>query len=211
MDMSNTYRDVVQLCLPKARIVADRFHVVRRVGKALDQVRLRLQRQLSARSEEGSCTSFATPLLGRPEQVDGARSGGVCVGCSRTSPELHTAWRLKEGFRRWYETEDRAHGRAGVLAEWEEEVRQSGIAEFIQLSQGPNAMLIEWREEILNYFDTELTNGFVEGKNNRTKVIQRQAYGYRNPANLRLRVLLPSRLTCSPRGRRRAPDSRLSA
>ena len=35
------------------------------------------------------------------------------------------------------------------------------------------------------------TNGYVEGSNNRTKAIQRQAYGYRNNENLRLRVLLP--------------------
>ena len=33
-----------------------------------------------------------------------------------------------------------------------------------------------WREEILNYFDYRITNGFVEGKNNRIKTIKRMAY-----------------------------------
>ena len=51
-------------------------------------------------------------------------------------------------------------------------------------------MLTSWRDEILNYFDHRLTNGFVEGKNNRIKVIMRTAYGYRNMENLRLRILM---------------------
>ena len=50
-----------------------------------------------------------------------------------------------------------------------------------------------WRQEILAFFDflpTRLSNGFVEGKNNRTKAVMRQGYGYRNRRNLRLRILL---------------------
>ena len=74
---------------------------------------------------------------------------------------------------------------------WEQEVQQGGIGEFTALMQGENSMLVQWRQQILAYFDLPLTNGFVEGKNNRTKAIQRQAYGYANPANLRLRILLP--------------------
>ena len=51
-------------------------------------------------------------------------------------------------------------------------------------------MFRNWRGEILNYFDHRVTNGFVEGKNNRIKVIKRMAYGYRNIDNLRMRILL---------------------
>jgi transposase len=50
-----------------------------------------------------------------------------------------------------------------------------------------------WREEILAFFHflpTRLSNGFVEGKNNRTKALMRQGYGYRNRQHLRLRILL---------------------
>ena len=46
-----------------------------------------------------------------------------------------------------------------------------------------------WRGEILNYFDYRITNGFVEGKNNRIKTIKRMAYGYRNMDSFRLRIL----------------------
>jgi transposase len=50
-----------------------------------------------------------------------------------------------------------------------------------------------WRHEILAFFsflpDHRLSHGFVEGKNNRTKALMRQAYGYRNRLNLRSRIL----------------------
>jgi transposase len=189
MDLSQTYREVVQLCLPRAKIVADRFHVVRRVGRALNQVRLRLQRALGE-ERKGELYELRYALLGDPQHwtpEERARLGKWF----QKLPELRIAWELKERFRAWYEQRDRASAER-TLGEWEESVRRSGIAEFVRLSEGPNAMLNSWREEILNYFDVRLTNGFVEGKNNRTKVIQRQAYGYSNKTNLRLRVLLPS-------------------
>jgi transposase len=46
-----------------------------------------------------------------------------------------------------------------------------------------------WREQILNYFNERITNGFVEGTNNALRGIIRMAFGYRNFANFKLRVL----------------------
>ena len=51
---------------------------------------------------------------------------------------------------------------------------------------------------MLNYFDSPYTNGFLEGKNNRIKVIKRMAYGYRNPSNFRQRILLSNRQEVQP-------------
>ena len=70
-------------------------------------------------------------------------------------------------------------------------IRQEGAPEFQGLF-AENVMFSSWRDELLNYFDHCDTNGYVEGENNRTKQLQRQAYGYRNRDNLRLRVLLPA-------------------
>ena len=66
-----------------------------------------------------------------------------------------------------------------------------GLSEFRKL----NSILAPWQEEILNSLVNRVTQGVVEGENNRTKVIQRQAYGYRNFGNLRLRLLLACSLT----------------
>jgi len=86
---------------------------------------------------------------------------------------LRQAWALKEAFRLWYRTPTRALAE-GRLVLWEEEVRQHGPVPFHALF----SMLRTWRKEILNYFDHRYTNDFVEGKNNRIKVIKRLAYGY---------------------------------
>ena len=49
--------------------------------------------------------------------------------------------------------------------------------------------LLKWRNEILNYFRTRLTNAMVEGFNNKAKLVKRRAYGYRSFSNYRLRLL----------------------
>jgi len=91
---------------------------------------------------------------------------------------------LKESFRAWYRETDRSRAdeRLGLL---EERIANDSLAEFKELLH----TFTSWRKEILNYFDYRITNGFVEGKNNRIKTIKRVAYGYRNMGNFRLRIL----------------------
>ena len=85
-----------------------------------------------------------------------------------------------------------AHGTATAadgLDAWIEQVKTSG---FDPLRKALSAF-VNWRQEILaffQFFPTRISNGFVEGKNNRTKVLMRQGYGYRNRRHLRLRILL---------------------
>lgn len=99
-------------------------------------------------------------------------------------PELKMAWTLKEAFRSWHvETSKRKAEQ--LLDLLKDKIVNAGPAEFKRLL----GTLDNWREEILNYFDYHITNGFVEGKNNLIKTIKRRAYGYRNINNFRLRIL----------------------
>lgn len=61
----------------------------------------------------------------------------------------------------------------------------SSVPEILTLRK----TLMAWRHEILEYFRTGLTNGRVEGFNNKAKLIRKQGYGYRSFKNYRLRVL----------------------
>ncbi|MFL5665768.1 MAG: transposase [Ktedonobacteraceae bacterium] len=103
-------------------------------------------------------------------------------------PEIASAWQLKEALRTWYATASSTTAEAGLDA-WITSVKGDGPAEMRKaLSAFRN-----WRQEILAFFDflpTRLSNGFVEGKNNRTKALMPQGYGYRNRRHLRLRILL---------------------
>jgi transposase len=103
-------------------------------------------------------------------------------------PEIASAGPLKETLQTWYATASAATAAAG-LDTWITAVKRDGPAE---LRKALSAFR-DWRQEILAFFDflpTRLSNGFVEGKNNRTKAIMRQGYGYRNRCHLRLRILL---------------------
>ena len=100
-------------------------------------------------------------------------------------PTLKRAWMLKESFRAWYRGMDRSKAEER-LASLEKTISNDSLPEFKELLH----TLTNWGEEILNYFDYPITNGFVEGKNNRIKTIKRMAYGYRNLDNFRLRILV---------------------
>jgi len=48
-----------------------------------------------------------------------------------------------------------------------------------------------WFDEVTSYFEVRITNGAVEGINNKLKLIKRSGYGFRNFDNFKLRGLLP--------------------
>ena len=167
-------------------VVADHFHVVRRVGKALAQVRLRLQRQ---RKKEGKKDlETLRSVVSREPATCTMDERAQIAALFADLPEREHAWKLKEAFRDWYRLAERAEA-TRHLGAWENQLRASGLREFRQLIDGEHAMLVDWREEILNFFPLRLTNGFVEVKNTGTKAFIRQAYGNRNRDNLRLRIL----------------------
>ncbi len=92
---------------------------------------------------------------------------------------------LKESFRDWYRGTNRSSAKER-LRSLEDTISNGYLPEFKELLP----TLDNWRQEILNYFDYPITNGFVEGKNNRIKTIKRMAYGYRNMDNFRLKILV---------------------
>ena len=183
MDMHEPFRQAVQICLPKANIVADKFHVITHVNQALDKVRTRLQ---SKESKGRKWLLFHSRylLLRKAESLDYEEQLKLTHLFGLYS-ELAIAWNLKEGLRKWYKSSSGAEAEAS-LSHWEESIRQSGLREF----RAVLSIFRNWRNEILNYFDYHVTNGFVEGKNNRIKAIKRMAYGYRNIDNFRRRILL---------------------
>ncbi|GAC1566237.1 MAG: ISL3-like element ISPpu12 family transposase [Ktedonobacteraceae bacterium] len=184
MDMSSPFREAVQLCLPQARIVADHFHVIQHVGKAVNKVIGR-----AARSAEGKKALDGQRHLFLRNQEDlSAEEEQTRAALAQAFPEIAVAWQLKEALRTWYATTSAATA-AAELDAWIAHVKGEGPTELRKaLSAFRN-----WRHEILAFFDflpTRLSNGFVEGKNNRTKALMRQGYGYRNRRHLRLRILL---------------------
>jgi transposase len=189
MDMHEPFRQAVALCLPRAKVVVDKFHVLAHVHRALDQVRTAVEPRQGKRGELYHARYL---LLTARERLTPPQRTTLMMLLGRY-PELHRAWLLKEWFRAWYRGGSRVAAEAALMR-WEASVRDHGPPPFKALFP----MLRLWRNEILNYFDYPYTNGFLEGKNNRIKVIKRTAYGYRNPQNFRQRILLSNRQEAQP-------------
>lgn len=182
MDMHEPFRQAVQECLPEAKVVADKFHVIRHINAAVDKVRGRCQGGNTKGKRKDLFRSRYTLLKGAEKLADWERE--KLSRLFSRYPEVHKAWELKESFRAWYRETDRSRAEKS-LAALEDNITGSHLPEFRLLLP----MFSNWREEILNYFDHRITNGFVEGKNNRIKTIKRMGYGYRNMDNFRMRIL----------------------
>ncbi len=165
-------------------MVCDTFHVVRIVGKALDRVRRRRQRRHgSTRRASGwqpSLLRLRHALLADPARLRRKACGAPAA------PELRTAYRLYQGFRRFYD-EATLETAPALLHRFYREVERSGLMEFRVLV---NRGLRLWEPEILAYFETGLANGYTEAVTNKVKVIKRVAYGFRNFERFRERVLV---------------------
>jgi transposase len=182
MDMHEPFRQAVQECLPKAKVVADKFHVIRQINESVDKVRSRHQGGNTKGKRKDLFRSRYTLLKGTEKLANWER--GKLSALFFRYPEVHKAWELKEEFRAWYRELDKSRAEKALVA-LEDKIVESRLPEFKELLP----MFSNWREEILNYFDYRITNGFVEGKNNCIKTIKRMAYGYRNMHNFRMRIL----------------------
>lgn len=183
MDMSASFRPAVQLCLPKAQIVVDHFHVIQHVMKGFKKVLTSWAHKTEGKTLlEGNQHLF---LKAKEDLNEDQAKERTRIGASL--PLLEAAWHLKEALRAWYATAtvDTAEAELDL---WIAKVQVEGPDSMRKTLSAFN----NWRQEILaffQFFPLRLSNGFVEGKNNRTKALMRQAYGYRNRRHLRLRIL----------------------
>lgn len=173
MDLSEAERQAVHMALPQSLIVADKFHVVALVHRALQEVR-------GGRRLPGNDAWLMQRNVERLRPEEGERLAKLLMGDQR----LATAWRLKEGLRAVYRKRAKQDAEAALTA-WSTEASESGLKPF----QRTATTLGKWQEEVLNYWECPITNAMVEGKHNRVKVLKRRAYGYRNDRVFSLRIL----------------------
>ena len=183
IDMWKPYRAAVQAKLPHADIVADRFHVMKQLNERLTQLRRAVQRRADEATQEVLKGSRWLLVKNRDElkPEEEARLMEVLAA----SPELRTAYLLKEEFRTIFEKINDPRQAKRFLRAWIWKANRTGdryLAKFVNT-------LRNWWTEILKYFGERVTNGFVEGMNRAIRAIIGRAYGYRNFDNFRLQVL----------------------
>ena len=183
MDMNYSYRELAEIFFPNATIVIDRFHYVRYVTWALENVRKRIQKTMHP-SKRKYFKRSRKILLSHYSKLNEESKQALEVMLLQSN-ELAVAYHLKEKFYEFLESEDRNEASKRlhffILA-----AQASNIKEFVPVL----TMLGNWTKYILNSFECPYTNGFTEGINNSIKVIKRNAFGYRNFENFRNRIML---------------------
>jgi transposase len=183
IDMWAPYRQAVRAKLPQAQLVADRFHVMKQLNERLTQMRRSIQRRADEATRQALKGSRWLLVKNRDQLT--LEEGARLLAVFEASPELRTLYLLKEEFRLICE---KAHDRQQAerfLRAWVWKAEHTGdrfLRKFVKT-------LRNWWNEILNYFNDRVTNGFVEGINRAIRVIINRAYGYRNFENFRLQIL----------------------
>lgn len=171
-DMWRPYLAAVRTALPQAIVVFDRFHLTQHLSRAVDEVRRATWRQLAGREKvEFKRTRFLwlkNPENLRPEER--TRLSGLL----RLNAPIVKAYLLKEDLRRFWDYRSTAWA-TGHLRQWLWRASHSRLEPFQEFAQ----MLRTHLAGVLAWTRIRVTNGALEGMNNKVKAISHRAFGYR--------------------------------
>ncbi|MGA7876412.1 MAG: ISL3 family transposase, partial [Desulfoferrobacter sp.] len=183
IDMWVPYRQAVRTQLPEAKLIVDRFHVMKQLNSRLSQVRRSVQKSVD--TETQATLKGSRWLLMRNRCELSIQQEQHLQAILRACPQLRTLYLLKEQFRTVFNKVLDRNQAERFLKAWiwhVADTRDRFLMKFV-------STLTNWWEEILNYFPTHITNGCVEGINGAIRNIIRKAFGYRNFNNFRNMVL----------------------
>ena len=181
-DMNPHFRQVGKVCFKNAVIVADRYHVIRQAYWAMERVRKNEQNKLSTRFRKYFKKSKY--LLMKPMGKLTDEEADRLALMFEIAPRLADAYRLKNEFLTVIRSKSSAEGKQ-KLADWLLAVEVMDLPELHDCTKAYH----NWFNEILNSMDVPWSNGFIEGCNNKTKVLKRVCFGMRNFRNFRNRIL----------------------
>ena len=181
-DMNPHFRQVAKICFPQAIVVADKYHVIRQVYWAMEKVRKNEQNKLSKRFRKYFKRSKHL-LAKRIENLTPEEMDHLAL-MFEIAPRLADAYRIKNDFLTVIRSKSSAEGKQR-LVDWLYSVEVMDLPEFHDCTKAYH----NWFHEILSSMDVPWTNGYIEGCNNKTKVLKRVSYGMRNFSNFRKRIL----------------------
>lgn len=187
MDMNPSFKAAVNQTLGRPVIVADRFHFCRYIYWAIDEVRRKVQKEWHAYDRK-KCKRMRFVLYKRSAKLT-EKDRFYLERYTGFSPELKKAYELKEAYCEWFDWAKTSNDMPEIkrrLTSFYREVEEANIPAFLKAIR----TLKNWQLEILNSFAFRYTNGFLEGINNKTKVMKRNAYGFRRFEHARAKVLL---------------------
>jgi transposase len=186
MDMWKPFRNSTEKeeNAPQAAILFDKFHVMRHLGEALDKVRKAEYYRLTGKDRRFIKGQKYT-LLSHQQNLkpDGRRSLKLLL---KANKRLNTAYVLKEEFGKLWDYTREGWARR-FFENWRNSLKWQRLKPYEKFAR----MIDRHWDGIAAYCKPEnkVALGFVEGLNNKIRVIQRRTYGLRDEEYLRLKVL----------------------
>ena len=184
MDMWKPFRNATVARAPQTAILYDKFHIMRHLGDALDEVRKAEYSRLSGQ-DRSYIKGQKYTLLSRRENLT-LKGRQALRKVLAANKRLNTAYLLRESFGQLWDYEREGWARR-FFDNWRASLKWQRLKPYEKF-----AVMIEshW-DGIAAYCrpENKVSLGFVEGLNNKIRVIQRRAYGLRDEEYLRLKIL----------------------
>jgi transposase len=184
MDMWKPFRSATKTHAPNAAILFDKFHIMRHLGEALDKIRKSEYARLSG-NKRRYIKGQKYPLLPRWENLtlEGRHALKTLLAANK---RINTAYLLKESFGQLWSYEREGWARR-FFENWRSSLKWQRLKPYEKFAE----MIDHHWDGIAAYCKPEnkVSLGFVEGLNNKIRVIQRRAYGLRDEEYLRLKIL----------------------
>jgi len=194
-DMSPSYLKFIESCFKQSAIVIDKFHVVRYVLEALQDVRRRMKTQIMEQLPKGKVSRKSPQNEQLLSSLELLRRSKYMLTQSENNwteiqkelseqlffrfPEIKKAYQLSEDFKKWYDPSNAIKPRIILeqqLYQWYEQVEESRLKEFINVVK----MIEKHEENILNYFNKKLTNAKAENMNGKIQRFITNNFGVRD-------------------------------
>ena len=184
MDMWKAFRNSTHRHAPQAAILFDKFHVMKHLGEALDKIRKSEYARLEGKQRRFIKGQKYT-LLSHPQNLTGTARQNLKLLLA-ANKRLNTAYLLKESFGQLWDYHREAWARK-FFDNWRASLKWQRLKPYEKFAE----MIERHWDGIAAYCKPEnkVALGFVEGLNNKIRVIQRRAYGLRDEEYLRLKIL----------------------
>ncbi len=184
MDMWKAFRNSTHQHAPQAAILFDKFHVMKHLGEALDKIRKAEYARLTGK-QRGFIKGQKYTLLSHPQNLTGTARKNLKLLLA-ANKRLNTAYLLKESFGQLWDYNRETWARK-FFDNWRASLKWQRLKPYEKFA----AMIERHWDGLAAYCKPEnkVSLGFVEGLNNKIRVMQRRAYGLRDEEYLRLKVL----------------------
>ncbi len=184
IDMKQSFLGAVKLELPNTRIVIDHFHIIQDANRRVNQARL-IEDDVEEKIKGNGPKRIPWKLITRnKEHLKGKQAQLINYYLSRY-PAVSIFYACKEKLRDMYKSQDKEEATVQLTTL----IRFMSSSEYPELWQWARTLTF-YQPYILNYFDNHTTNATTEGLHRKFKLIQRTAYGFRNPEVYARRIML---------------------